>query len=68
MPRFLAKTEVLIKFLWMSFPEIGPANAPEIESSDKLDEFSRNLSVSYPGKLKFREKFRMSFPGFANKG
>ena len=33
-----------------------------------LDEFPRNLSVSHPGKLKFRKNFWMSFPGFANKG
>ena len=33
-----------------------------------LDEFSRNRCVSRPGKLKFRENFWMSFPGFANKG
>ena len=45
----------------MSFPEIGLADALthalEIENK-KTDEFSR------PGKLKFRKKFWMSFPGF----
>ena len=54
----------LMKFLRMSFPEIGPAHATEIENSEKLAKFFRNL----PGKLKFRKNFCMSFPGFANKG
>ena len=32
MPRYFTKTEqVLIKFLWMSFPEIGLARTQEIE-------------------------------------
>ena len=52
----------------MNFPEIGPAHAPEIEfSKKKLDEFSRNLSVLHPGKLKFRKNFWMTFPGLGNK-
>ena len=51
---------------WMSYPEIGAAHAPEI--GKKLDEFSRNRSAPRPRKLKFRKKFWMSFPGFANKG
>ena len=32
------------------------------------DEFSRNPSMSHPGKLKFHKNFWMSFPRFANKG
>ena len=32
MPQNFTKTElVLIKFLWMNFPEIGLAHTPEIE-------------------------------------
>ena len=38
------------------------------KSKKKLDEFSRNRSAPRPRKLKFRKKFWMSFPGFANKG
>ena len=53
----------------MNFPEIGPAQTPKVEISKKiLDEFSGNLFVSHPGKLKFRKNFWMSFQGFANKG
>jgi len=38
----------------MSFPEIGPAHAPEIENFEKKwMSFYRNRSVSRPGKLKF---------------
>ena len=55
--------------LWMDFPELGQANAPGIEISNEiLDKFSKNQSVSQPGKLIFRKNFWMCFPGFANKG
>ena len=53
----------------MNFPEIGPAHATEIEISKKiLDQFPSNPSMSQPGKLKFRKKFWMSFPVYANEG
>ena len=50
-----------LKFIWTSIPEIGPADVPEIEfpKKKKLDEFSRNRSVSR--KWKFRENFWLSF-------
>ena len=49
--QFLVKSST-----WMSFPEIGLAYAPEIRiSKKKVDEFSRNPSLSYPGELKFRK-------------
>ena len=40
----------------------------EIFKKKILDEFSRNTSVSHPGKLKFRKNFWIGFPGFADKG
>ena len=53
----------------MNFPEIDPAHTPEIEiSKQKVDEFSRNPSVSHPGKLKLQKNSWMSFPRFADKG
>ena len=68
-------TEVLMKFLWMSFPEIVLAQFALIfyknwigTHKKMMAEFSRNPSVSHPGKMKFRKNFWMSFPGFANKG
>ena len=51
----------------MNFPEIGPAHAPEIETSKKYWMSLPEIGLC-PGKLKFRENFWMSFPGFANKG
>ena len=51
-----------MKFLWISFPEIGLAQAPVIEMKKWM---SFPVTVL---KLKLREKFWMRFPGFANKG
>ena len=49
--------------LWTSFPEIGPARAPEVEISKKQpDEFSGNPFVPHNGKLKFQKKFLDEFP------
>ena len=53
----------------MNFSEIGPAHTPEIEISKKYwTSFAEIGLYQRPGKLKFREKFWMSFPGYANKG
>ena len=40
----------------------------KLKFGKNTDEFSRNRSVSRPGKLKFRKHFWMNFPRFANKG
>ena len=52
----------------MNFPEIGLANAPEIEILKKYWMSFPEIRLSLPGKLKFRKIFWMSFPEFANKG
>lgn len=39
-----------------------------LKFGEKMDLFSKNRSVSRPGKLKFRKIFGISFPGFAHKG
>ena len=58
-PIFYKKNGIGTHKKWrINFPEIGPAHAPEIEISKKY-------SIR---KLKFRENFWVSYPGFAYKG
>ena len=51
----------------MNFPEIDAGHG-NLDFYKILDDFSRNPSMSYPGKLKFRKIFWICFPEFSCKG
>ena len=51
----------ILKIWWISFPYIGLAHDPEIETLKKLDEFSSDMAWLMTRKTKISEKFLDEF-------